>query len=172
MISVIFPGLCGFIKMFSSCRSLCQRYGLVMAVSFIGARKLIICWYNAKAVSFFSASGWYSFGPQSKANCFGGFRDWVALVSRAPSACRYCAAEVPMNPSVVTRRFYAVAAQGHHEPNIHGPLAISKFDRPASIQSRPVAGPITNSESSTILPSLIKWPLSDGGTAPGCKSFA
>jgi hypothetical protein len=36
----------------------------------------------------------------------------------------------------------------------HGPPSISKPNRPASNQSRPVAGPITSSELSTTLPPL------------------
>lgn len=37
---------------------------------------------------------------------------------------------------------------------VHGPFLVSRTDRPASNQSRPVAGPIVNSESLITLPFL------------------
>lgn len=98
--------------------------GLVMALSF-GIRASTTCRYHARAVIFFSVSAWYSFGPQNKATCLGGFKDCIALISRVPTACRYCVREVPVN--------YQRLHDDDFNNDAHGPFSMSKVDRPASI---------------------------------------
>lgn len=105
MILGIFSGLYGLTKMLSSCKSLCQRHGLVMAEPF-GIRELTICWYHSKAVNFFPLSGWWIFGPQNKAICFRGFKDWIASISCVLTSCKYCIREAPIILPAAAWRWY------------------------------------------------------------------